>query len=144
MLSEDALKLMGNLDRAQTERRVRRIYDLWARGDIDSMIDNLSADVKLATTGQWRGSGRPVEGRSAAEARLREANACVENILSVLHEVVIDGDRAVVHRTAIGRWRENGRRYQCDFVDIFRFRDALVTEFAQYPDAAWVEEMADA
>ncbi len=143
MLSEDTLRLMGNLERAPTERRVRRIYDLWAHGDIEAMIAQMSPDVKMATTGHWIGAAPPSQGRSAAAANLRKLGASLENIVSVLHEIVIDGDRVVVHRTAVGRWRESGRRYQCDFIDFFRFRDALVTEFSQYPDSGWMEAQSD-
>jgi ketosteroid isomerase-like protein len=142
MLSEDALRALGNLERAQIERRVRRIYDLWAHGDIGAMIDEMSPDVKMAPTGHWVGAAAPMQGRAAAAAELRKAGALLENIVSVLHEVVIDGDRVVVHRTAVGRWRESGRRYQCDFIDFFRFRDALIVEFSQYPDSGWIEAQA--
>ena len=143
MLSEDALRLMGNLERAQIERRVRRIYDLWARCDVDGVIAEMSPDVKMATAGHWIGAAAPAHGRPAAAAYLRKMGASLENIVSVIHEIVIDGDRAVVHRTSVGRWRESGRRYQCDFIDFFRFRDALVTEFAEYPDSGWIEAQAE-
>ena len=70
---------------------------------------------------------------------LRKYAHAADSVVTVLHEIVIDGDRAVVHRTAVGRWRDSGRRYQCDFIDFLRFRDGLVVEFSEYPDAAWTE-----
>ena len=124
------------------ERRVRRIYDLWAHGEVEAMIADMAPDVKLTTTGHWAGAPPPARGRAATAASLRNLGALLENIVSVLHEIVIDGDRVVVHRTAVGRWRESGRRYQCDFIDFIRFRDALVTEFSLYPDSGWVEAQA--
>ena len=139
MLSEDALRQMGNLERAQTETRVRKIYDLWSHGDVDAMIGEMSPDVRMSTAGHWVGAPPESRGRAEAAANLRKAGEALENIVSVLHEIMIDGDRVVVHRTAVGRWRESGRRYQCDFIDFFRFRDAMVTEFSQYPDSSWVE-----
>jgi ketosteroid isomerase-like protein len=39
----------------------------------------------------------------------------------------------------VGRRRDNGKRYQCDFIDFFRFRDGYVVEFSPYPDPAWVD-----
>lgn len=137
MLSEDVLRRMGNWQRVQIEQRVRRIYDLWARGAIEAMIAEMSPDVKLVTAGHWVGAAPSGQGHAAAALRL--AGAARENIVSVLHEIVIDGDRVVVHRTAVGRWRESGKRYQCDFIDFFRFRDLLITEFAQYPDTGGME-----
>ena len=143
VLSEDTLRLLGNLERAQIEQRVRRIFDLWARGDVDAVIAEMSPDVKMATNGEWLGVAAPAHGRPAAAAYLRKMCASLENIVSVLHEIVIDGDRAVVHRTSVGRWRESGRRYQCDFIDIFRFRDSLVSEFSEYPDPGWIEAQTE-
>jgi hypothetical protein len=51
--------------------------------------------------------------------------------------------RRLVHRTAMGRSRGSGRRYQCDVIDFFPFRDALVTEFSQYPDGGWIEAQTE-
>jgi ketosteroid isomerase-like protein len=137
VLSEDALRRMGNVDRDLIEKRVRFMFDRWAHGDIDAMIEYLAPDVVLPSYGAWTGSTAPVRGRVQASRVLRQWGELVENIVTVIHEIVIDGDRAVVHRTAVGRLRETGRRYQCDFVGFFRFRDGLVVEFSDYPDAEW-------
>ena len=74
-----------------------------------------------------------VEGELKALAALKEIRTLAAK------SFLIDGDRAVVHRTAVGRLRDTGRRYQCDFIDFFRFRDGLIVEFSCYPDAAWIE-----
>ena len=137
MLSKDALRRIGELDRDQIERRIRLIFDKWAQGDIDAMVDCLAPDVAFPSNGFWTGVAAPVHGRPEVANVLRKSIEALENIVSVLHEIVIDGDRAVVHRTAVGRRRDTGRRYQCDFIDFFRFRDGLVVEFSEYPDAAW-------
>lgn len=130
---------MGGLDREQTEKRIRLLFERWARGDIDGMIDCLAPDVAFPSNGFWTGVPAPLRGREQVANSLRRFGGALENIVSVLHEIIIDGDRAVVHRTAVGRRRDNGRRYQCDFIDFFRFRDGLVVEFSEYPDAAGVE-----
>ena len=144
VLSEDALRRFGNLDREQIERRIRLLFDRWAQGDIDGLIEYLAPDVSFPSLGFWTGVPAPLSGRDAVAAHFRKYGAALENIVTILHEVVIDGDRAVVHRTAVGRRRDTGRRYQCDFIDFFRFRDGLVVEFSDYPDAAWIEAEAAA
>ena len=144
MLSENALRLIGNIDREEIERRIRVLFERWAQGDVDSVVDGLAPDVWFPSHGFWTGVPAPLRGREAVASHFRKYGAIVENIVSVLHELVIDGDRAVVHRTAVGRRRDTGRRYQCDFIDFFRFRDGLVVEFSDYPDAAWIEAEAAA
>ncbi len=139
MLSQDALRRIGDLDRDQIERRIRLIFDKWAQGDIDAIVEYLAPDVAFPSNGFWTGVAAPIHGRQNVAAVLRKNADALENIVSVLHEIAIDGDRAVVHRTAVGRRRDTGRRYQCDFIDFFRFRDGLVVEFSEYPDAAWTD-----
>ena len=139
MLSEQALRSIGNIDRDQIEARVRRLFERWAQGDVDGMIDFLAPDVSFPSNGFWTGVKPPLAGRAQVAATIRRNANLLENIVSVLHEFLIDGDRAVVHRTAVGRRRDTGQRYQCDFIDFFRFRDGLIVEFSEYADAAWIE-----
>lgn len=139
MLSDDTLRRFGAVDRDKIEQQVRRLYDLWAQGDMDAMLAQIAPDATAPSNGFWTGVKAPRIGREQVAANLRRAASAMENIVSVLHEIVIDGDRAVVHRTAVGRRRDTGRRYQCDIIDFFRFRDGLVIELSSYPDAAWIE-----
>ena len=139
MLSEDALKRIAIIDRDQIERRIRFVFAKWQAGDVDGIIPWLAPDIAFPANGSWTGLSAPLRGRDQVVAHLRKYASILENIVTVLHEIVIDGDRAVVHRTSVGRWRTTGQRYQCDFIDFLRFRDGLVVEFAEYPDAAWSE-----
>lgn len=62
--------------------------------------------------------------------------ATYENLGSTIHELVIDGDRAALHRAAKLRNRGTGEVVSIDVCDFFRFRDGLVVEFSEYPDSA--------
>lgn len=140
MLTEDALRRIATLDREQIERRIRLLFDRWQAGDVDGLIPWLAPDIAFPANGSWTGLKAPLRGRDKVVAHLRKYANALEKIVTVLHEVVIDGDRAVVHRTSVGRWRASGRRYQCDFISFLRFRDGLLVEFCEYPDAAaWSE-----
>ena len=137
MLAAETLRRIGVIDRDLIEQRIRRLYDCWAHGDVEAMIEYLAPDVVFPALGFWTGMKSPIYGRNQAIRAMRQWGETFENITSVLHEIVIDGDRAVVHRTGVGRLRNSGRRYQCDFIDFFRFRDGLIVEYSDYPDAAW-------
>jgi len=138
VLSEDALRRIGSVDRAEIERSIRALYKRWGAGDIDALVAALAPDVSIPSVGAWTGAGAPIRGRAKVAAALRHWGEALEGIVSVLHEIVIDGDRAVVHRTAVGRRRDDGRRYQCDFIDFFRFREGFVVEYSIYPDGSWI------
>ena len=142
MLSEDTLRRIGNLDRELIEHRIRTLFERWAYGDLDGVLEYLAPDVQIATPGFWSSVVRPAHGWDEVAKALRLWHDTFENITSVLHEILIDGDRAVVHRTAVGRRRDSGERYQCDFIEFFRFRDGLVVEFSDYPDIGWSRKKA--
>ena len=139
MLSQEAQREIESIDREQTERRVRSLFDRWAAGDVDGIVSYIAPDVSIAALGSWTGLKAPMRGRDPVAKELRRYARALENIVTILHEIVIDGDRVVAHRTSVGRMRSNGRRYQCDFITFMRFRDGLVVEFSDYPDAAWRE-----
>ena len=139
MLSDDTLRRIGVVDRDKIEAQVRAMYDRWAQGDIEAVVALLAPDATFPANGFWTGVKAPLRGREQVANLLRKTANAMENIVSVLHEIVIDGDRAVIHRTAVGRRRDTGRRYQCDFIEFFRFRDGQLIEVCCYPDAAWLE-----
>nr|WP_298422750.1 nuclear transport factor 2 family protein [Rhodoblastus sp.] len=58
-----------------------------------------------------------------------------------MHELVIDGDRAALHRTSRLRNRGTGETISIDVCDFFRFRDGLVVEFSEYPDFAALQRL---
>jgi ketosteroid isomerase-like protein len=139
VLSDETLKRIESVDRDQIERRIRLLFAKWQAGDVDGLVPWLAPDIAFPANGSWTGLKAPLRGRDKVVAHMRKYARALENIVTVLHEIVIDGDRAVVHRTSVGRWRATRQRYQCDFIDFLRFRDGLLVEFAEYPDAAWSE-----
>ena len=137
MLSQEAQRKIESVDREQTEQRVRRLFERWSAGDVESLVACIAPDATLTALGGWTGLGAPLRGREALARHLRKYARALEIIVTIMHEIVIDGDRVVAHRTSVGRRRSDGRRYQCDFITFLRFRDGLIVEFTDYPDAAW-------
>ena len=66
--------------------------------------------------------------------RLR--NAHYENLASEIHRLLVDGDQVAVHRTVTLRDRGGSDVYTYNAIDFLRFRDGLVVEFAELPDAS--------
>jgi hypothetical protein len=73
VLSEDALRRIGNLDREQIEHRVRLIFDKWALGDVDAVVEYLAPDVAFPSNGFWTGLAAPVHGRKEVSGLLRKS-----------------------------------------------------------------------
>lgn len=53
MLSIEALRQIGGVDRDQIERRIRILFDKWAQGDIEAMVAYLAPDVAFPSNGFW-------------------------------------------------------------------------------------------
>jgi ketosteroid isomerase-like protein len=134
--SDDLLRRLGDVDRELIERRVHKFCELRADGDIDGLLEYASADVRCFLRGQWSVAvyPRPLVGKEEVAEAYRQINILYENLGSVIHELLIDGDRVAMHRTTTIRNRGAGHIYTFDVIDFMRFRDGLVVEFSEYPD----------
>jgi ketosteroid isomerase-like protein len=125
---------LGDVDREMIEHRVRTIMELRATGSVEKIGDYLASDVVCHSRGHWAATlfPRPVVGKLAAIREMHRINMNYQNLDSEIHELLIDGDRVVVHRTTVGRNRGSGSPYQFDTVTFFRFREGLITEISEY------------
>src|ERR1700678_3178202 len=119
------------------EHRVRILCELRADGDISSILEYAAPDVRCFLRGHWSLSiyPRPLVGKEEVAEAYRQLNIQFENLGSVIHELLIDGDRVALHRTTTIRNRGGGRIYTFDVIDFIRFRDGLVVEFCEYCDS---------
>jgi len=138
MQSDDDLRRLGALDREMIEHRLRAIFERRAEGDVPGMLEYAAEDILYSTRGNWTlyPFVRTVRGKEAVRQILATVDVMYENFGSTIHELVIDGDRAALHRTSHLRNRGTGERISIDVCDFARFRDGLIVEFAEYPDSA--------
>ncbi|MFV0280129.1 MAG: nuclear transport factor 2 family protein [Rhodoblastus sp.] len=121
--------------RARVESLVTRLIELRASGDVGGMLSYVAPDIVVKTSicyvlplrGEWRGI-------AACADLLRQVNVTYENLGSRVNRLLIDGDRAALHRTARVRNRGAGCTFDIDIWSFIRFRDDLIVEFAEYPD----------
>lgn len=145
MQSNDALHRLGGLDREMIEHRLRTIFERRAGGDVLGMLEYAAEDIIYRTRGNWTlyPFVRTVQGKEAVRQILAAVDVMYENFGSTIHELVIDGDRAALHRTSHLRNRGTGALISIDVCDFARFRDGLIVEFAEYPDSAALMRLND-
>ena len=145
MQSVDFLRKLGEVDREMIEHRVRILCELRADGDIPSMLEYAAPDVRCFLRGHWSLAiyPKPLVGKDEVAEAYRQLNIQYENLGSVIHELLIDGDRVALHRTTTIRNRGAGRIHTFDVINFMRFRDGLVVEFSEYPDYATREALAE-
>jgi len=136
--SENDLTTPPNLDRAGIKERIKAIFDRRAAGDIEALLAFLSPDIGffLPTTWSYASYPRTVRGREAVRELFHQRNLNYEILPSTIHRILVDGDRAIVHRTCRVRERGSGLLRAFDSIDLFRFRAGLVVEYSKLPDGS--------
>ncbi len=129
MQTVETLRRLGDLDREMIEHRVRSLLEFKAVGAVEALAEFFSVDVVCQNRGKWSSTAfpRPIVGNAAVIREFKRLNMNYQNVDSEIHELIIDGDRVVLHRTATGRNRGSGRPYQFDTIMFLRFRDGLIT-----------------
>jgi uncharacterized protein len=141
--SESTLGKLGVLDREMIEHRIRTIFERRAANDIPGIVEYAAEDIFYNVRGNWTlyPFSRPAQGKEILAQALAVVNAMYENFGSTIHELVIDGERAALHRTSRMRNRGSGEMRSVDVCNFLRFRDGLVIEFSEYPDSAAIARL---
>ena len=145
MQSQELLRELGALDREMIEHRVRLLIDRRADSDVEGMLDYAAPDIVCRSLGSWRFAmfPKPVVGKTAVAEAYRMLNIKYENLGTMVHEFLIDGDRVALHRTTTVRNRGTSEVFTFDVVNFVRFREGLIVEFSEYPDAGAAAAVAD-
>ncbi len=119
------------------EHRVRTIFERRAEGDVAGIVEYCAENFVYKVQGDWKiyPFSRSVTGKAAFAQIAAAINVMYENLGSIIHELVIDGERVALHRTSRMRNRGTGETVSVDVCDFLRFRDGLVIEFSEYPDS---------
>ncbi len=143
MQSDETLEKLGTLDREMIEHRIRTIFERRAAGDIPGIVEYMADDIVYNVQGDWTlyPFSRPARGKKILEQAFAMVEIMYENLGSTIHELVIDGERAALHRTSRMRNRGTGAIRSIDVCDFLRFRDGLVIEFSEYPDSAAIAKL---
>jgi ketosteroid isomerase-like protein len=133
---EDRRKLAA-IDRAWIEQAVRRLIDLRAAGNLSGMLDYIADDIQFLIRGNWIvfPYAEALRGKAAVAEALRNIGMQFENQGSTVNQMVIDGDRVAIWRTAHVRHRGTGLEADVEIADFVRFRDGLVVEFTEIADS---------
>ncbi|WP_298357732.1 nuclear transport factor 2 family protein [Rhodoblastus sp.] len=145
MQSEQALRKLGEVDRELIEQRLHKLLELRAKGDWRGMIEFAAEDIVFEFRGDWTAfpHSKPIHGKKALGEALMSVVIQFENLGSVVNDMVIDGDRVALRRTAKIRNRGTGRCAEVNFADFLRFRDGLIVEFAEIADSAELARLSD-
>jgi ketosteroid isomerase-like protein len=134
---KETLDASAPVDREFIEARLRRLMEMRAANDHRGMLEYVAEDIVFDVRGNWTvfPFAGPVKGKDMVARALMSIATQFENLGSTVKEIVIDGDRVAIRRTACIRHRGTSKTAYVDFADFIRFRDGLVIEFAEIADS---------
>lgn len=137
MRSEETLGALAQVDRQLIETRVRHLLELRAANDLRGMLDYAAEDIVYDVRGDWMAfpfSGS-VKGKAMVARALVSIATQFENLGSTIHDILIDGERVAIRRTARVRHRGTSKTADVAIADFARFRDGLVIELVEITDS---------
>ena len=118
---------------------IRRGYDAFGRGDINTLLESFDEQVTWVTPGPRE---LATSGRRPGRQEVAEFFASVNELFDIQRfepkEFVAERDRVVVLGSETARARSTGNVVETDWVHVFTFRNGKVVAFQEFFDTAAV------
>ncbi len=145
MRREETLEALAQVDRELMETRLKHLMELRASNDLTGMLDYVAEDIVFDARGNWMAfpfSG-PVKGKAMLARALVSISTQFENLGSTIHDILIDGERVAIRRTARLRHRGTSKTADIAIADFVRFREGLVSEVFEFADSSALERLGE-
>jgi len=131
------------MQRSDKERLLREMYEARIRKDFGAISHFFAPDMHYHMMGSPDGQGLIVQAAGLDEFRLLAEEMMKTFVLSDLHirNVVIEGDKAVVHWQVRIRSGSTGDVALTDLCDIIEFKDEQIVSFVEFCDTALAGRM---
>lgn len=128
---------MSNLDKIKT------VYDAFAKGDIPSVLEVLSADIEWTEAEGFPYGGTYHGPRGVLEGVFMRLGAEWEGFAAVPHEFIDGGDTIVALGKYSGVYKATRKSFQADFAHVWKLRDGRAVRFVQYVDTLLVHRAVE-
>lgn len=116
---------------------IQNAYAAFQRGDIQTILDSLTRDVKWIAPNIQPVAGT-YRGPQEVATFFQRVSETVEFLSFEPHEYVAQGDRVIVLGHYKGIARSTGRSYDTDWVMAFKLTNGKVSEFQEFTDTAMI------
>ena len=125
-------------DKNTLETVIRDIYDARMRGDVEGIIRHTDDKVEFSIAGCAASSAVPckVSGQQALRDVMGQLIASFEFRNGRVMDLIVDGDRAVVHWRIQVKAPASGEEAETELVDLVQFAGDKVLSFKQFADTA--------
>lgn len=120
-------------------KKIKAVYDAFAKGDIPSALEGLSRDIEWTEAegfpyaGTYHGPKAVLEGVFMRLGSEWNGFACVPN------EFIDGGDTIVALGKYSGTYKATGKSFEADFAHVWKLSDGKAVRFVQYVDTLLVQ-----
>lgn len=128
---------MSNLD------KIKSVYDGFAKGDIPSVLEVLSADIEWTEAEGFPYGGTYRGPKAVLESVFMRFGSEWIGFAAVPHDFVDGGDTIVALGQYSGTYKKTGKSFRADFAHVWNLQDGRAVRFVQYVDTLLVHRALD-
>ena len=125
---------MTNLD------KIKAVYDAFAKGDIPTVLEVLSADIEWTEAEGFPYSGTYHGPNSVLDNVFMRLATEWDAYAAAPAEFIDGGDTVVVLGTYSGTYKATGKGFRAGFAHVWRIKDGKAVSFVQYTDTLLVDK----
>ena len=128
---------MSNLNKIKT------VYDAFAKGDIPSVLEVLSADIEWTEAEGFPYAGTYRGQKAVLEGVFMRLGTEWEGFAAVPHEFIDGGETIVALGKYSGVYKATNKSFQADFAHVWKLREGRAVRFVQYVDTLLVHRAVE-
>src|SRR5690242_14712069 len=129
---------MTNLD------KIKAVYDAFAKGDIPTVLEVLSADIEWTEAEGFPYGGTYRGPRAVLEGVFMRLGSEWNGFAAVPHDFIDGGDAVVALGKYSGTYKATNKSFQAEFAHVWKFREGKAVRFVQYVDTVLVQRAVSA
>jgi ketosteroid isomerase-like protein len=123
--------------------RIKSVYDAFAKGDVPSVLEVLSADIDWTEAEGFLYGGTYYGPKAVLEGVFMRFATEWNGFAAVPDEFVDGGDTIVALGKYSGTYKRTGKSFQANFAHVWKLRDGKAVRFVQYTDTLLVRRAVD-
>ena len=124
--------------------KIKAVYDAFARGDIMSVLEVLSADIDWTEAEGFPYGGTYHGPKGVLEGVFMRLGSEWEGFAAVPHEFIDGGDTIVTLGKYSGTYKATGKSFQAEFAHVWKLAGGKAVRFIQYVDTHLVQRAVNA
>jgi ketosteroid isomerase-like protein len=113
---------------------VRRLFDRYAEGGVEAVLDGLHEDVVIEIPAELSAEPDTYHGHDGARRYFAGFTGMIEDVRYEPIELIPEGDCVLAHVRLGGRGASSGLEVELESVVLHEFSEGLITRMRPYPD----------